>query len=546
MPADDERPEHVLRELRRTRRHHRVGQIEWFEALYRVYLAAIVGGGSILFLSGLVPDTELTSSELADVTRLGPAALGLVAVVALAMGLRSGANGGPLAVEEADVRFVLLAPLDHRRALHHPAVQRIRAVAFAGALAGAIAGELAARRMPGSIGEWAAWGVVYGVSCALAYVGGALVAHGLRLPRPAAFVIGAVLLVWQGAALATGGDVWGPADPLGHVALWPLDADPVALVEPLVLVALTAVGLALLGRMSLEALARRSGLVAQLRFAVTLQDVRTVMLLRRQLGQEHTRRRPWLHLRRGGRGGVVWRRDWSGLLRFPVRRLGRMALLAVAAGACTAVAYQGVTPAVVGAGLALFVLGLEALEPLSQEIDQVDRRLSYPAVTGPFLLRHLPATAAMLVPFAVIAAGTAVAVEQGSTSAAVAAVMALPITWAGACGAVVNVVKGAPDQTTEAAEGMFMPPEVSGITTVVRGVWPLVVSVVGVLPILLVREAVDEGEHAIATAARSVIACVLLIAATVTWVRYRDDVRRWWRATVDEAQQARTSTGGPR
>lgn len=546
MSDDDEVPEHALRELRRTRRHHRVGQIEWFEALYRVYLAAIVGGGSILFVSGLVPDTELTSSELADVSRLGPAALGLVAVVALATGLRSGANGGPLAVEDADVRYVLLAPLDHRRALHHPAVQRVRAVAFAGALAGAIAGELAARRMPGSLGEWAAWGVVFGVSCAFAYVGAALVAHGLRLPRTAAFAIAAVLLVWQGAAVVSGGDVWGPADPLGRLALWPLDADPLALVQPLALVVLVAVGLALLGRMSLEALARRSGLVAQLRFAVTLQDVRTVMLLRRQLGQEHTRRRPWLRLRRGGRGGVVWRRDWSGLLRFPVRRLGRMALLAAAAGACTAVAYQGVTPAVVGAGLALFVLGLEALEPLSQEVDQVDRRLSYPAVTGPFMVRHLPATAAVLVPFAAIAAGTGVAVEPGRTSAAVAAVLALPITWAGASGAIVNVVKGAPDQSTEAAEGMFMPPEVSGITTVVRGVWPLVVSVVGVLPILLVREGVERGEHAVATAVRSAIAGVLLIAAAVAWVRYRDDARRWWKATVTEAQQTRSSPGGPR
>ena len=48
---------------------------------------------------------------------------------------------------------------------------------------------------------------------------------------------------------------------------------------------------------ALEALARRSALVAQLRFAVTMQDLRTVVLLRRQLNQEQARRHPWLRLR---------------------------------------------------------------------------------------------------------------------------------------------------------------------------------------------------------------------------------------------------------
>ena len=50
----------------------------------------------------------------------------------------------------------------------------------------------------------------------------------------------------------------------------------------------------MLQQTSLDALARRSSLVAQLRFAVTMQDLRTVILLRRQLNQEQTRGSPWV------------------------------------------------------------------------------------------------------------------------------------------------------------------------------------------------------------------------------------------------------------
>src|SRR4029453_5278654 len=80
------------------------------------------------------------------------------------------------------------------------------------------------------------------------------------------------------------------------------------------------VGLRRLGSLSLEAAERRTGLVGQLRFAVTVQDLRTVIVLRRQLAQDRPRNRPWLALP-GRNRFVVWRRGWHGLLRFPVARL---------------------------------------------------------------------------------------------------------------------------------------------------------------------------------------------------------------------------------
>ncbi len=144
--------------LRTTRRKHRVEEMEWFEALYRVYLAAIVIGGTILFLSGLIKDTQLTTAELTVVSQRGPHVLGVVIAVALFIGIRSGNNGGPLAVEEAEVRHLLLAPVPHSSVLRRPAIQRLRSTAFSGAAAGAIAGQLASRRLPGSFASWAFYG----------------------------------------------------------------------------------------------------------------------------------------------------------------------------------------------------------------------------------------------------------------------------------------------------------------------------------------------------------------------------------------------------
>ena len=61
-------------------------------------------------------------------------------------------------------------------------------------------------------------------------------------------------------------------------------------------------------------------------FAATVRDLRTVMVLRRQLVQEQHRTRPWFRLPPFPRQ-TIWRRDLHGILRFPVVRLLRMAAL---------------------------------------------------------------------------------------------------------------------------------------------------------------------------------------------------------------------------
>ncbi|CAB4883556.1 unannotated protein [freshwater metagenome] len=528
----------ALGDLRRARRKNRLAELDWFEAAYRVYLVAFAFGGSALWLSGFVKDEKVSPATVADIYRYGPAVMGMFAVLAFAAGMRSGSRGGPLAIEEADVRHVLLSPVDRRAALLRPATQRARSAAFSGLIVGALAGELAGRRLPGSVASWTFTGAAFGASLSVLFVGAALVAHAVRVPRWMASIIGALAIGWQSAAIVK--HIVGPANLLGSLSLWGMRERAIDLVAPAVIVAIVAVGLLLLRRTSLDALARRSGLVAQLHFAVTMQDLRTVMLLRRQLSQENTRSRPWVRLRRSGGSAAIWRRGWHSLLRFPVSRLLRMSVLAVAAAACQVASYNGTSAMFLISGALLFLLGMEAMEPLSQEIDQPDRMASLPHERGELLLRHTLAPLVALVPFAGIGVVTVALLERSkgaAGAAAVAGVLALPTVWAGAAGAVVSVVKDAPDLMNSAVEQTMMPPEMSGMTTIVRMLLPLVVSIIGSISVLAVRSAHTHGTSELATAIRMAVAQLLLCGLIGWWVRRRDAWKVKLNAFMSEGKQ---------
>src|SRR5262245_5464496 len=63
----------TVQELRRTRRVRRLGDLEWFEIAYRVYLAALVGGGVVLWAADQVSDVPATAAQIADLNEHGPA-----------------------------------------------------------------------------------------------------------------------------------------------------------------------------------------------------------------------------------------------------------------------------------------------------------------------------------------------------------------------------------------------------------------------------------------------------------------------------------------
>ena len=74
----------ALRSLRSKRKLNRLGEVEWFDAAYKVYVAALFGGIALLWLSDLIGDEPLSAAQATDVLRVGPSLMGLVAAVAVA------------------------------------------------------------------------------------------------------------------------------------------------------------------------------------------------------------------------------------------------------------------------------------------------------------------------------------------------------------------------------------------------------------------------------------------------------------------------------
>ncbi|MFZ4720720.1 MAG: DUF6297 family protein [Ilumatobacteraceae bacterium] len=529
----------ALRDLRRRRQLHRLGNLDWFEAAYRVYLFGFFGGGAVLWLSSSVKDEPVSAALQADILRHGPSVLGLLVAVAFMAGVRGGAQGGPLALEAADVTYIMLAPIDRLHALMRPAAQRLRSALFSGALAGGIVGQLAGRRLPGGTFQWFCSGALYGMNLAAVWVGAALFAHVVRMPRWMATLFGLIGVGWQAAAIAWG--VPGAFNLDGSLALWGWRVHPVDLLAVAVSAAVVVFGITQLRRISLDALARRSALVAQLRFAVTMQDLRTVILLRRQLNQEHSRRRPYIRMRPAGPGtgltASIWRRGWHGLLRFPVPRLVRMAALAATMGVLQAMVIRGTTPAFLATAIIGFVLGMEASEPLSQEVDQADRADALPIERGELMSRHLLAPAVMLIPFGLIAGLVAYFTLGANSDALVPAlILCVPNVLGGATGGVISIVRDMPDPSSATTQQAFMPPEMVGFTSALRIAWPILVSAAGVSTVLLVRVAMRLGDSLTGAAIRGALGSLLIVVLVHQWVRLRDRLRRRIREFMEEGR----------
>ncbi|MGB8861304.1 MAG: hypothetical protein WCC60_18750, partial [Ilumatobacteraceae bacterium] len=218
-------------------------------------------------------------------------------------------------------------------------------------------------------------------------------------------------------------------------------------------------------------------------------------------------------------------------------RLVRLAALAAAIGVLQAATVRGTTPALLGSALLGFVLGLEVMEPLSQEVDQPDYNDSYPVERGELMARHLAAPLVALVPFSVVAGLAAVLTLGASTRAvAPAAIMALPTLLGGVSGGIVSIVRDAPDPFSSAKQQAFIPPEMAGFSTALRLLWPLLVSTLGTCTVLLPRAALRAGDSLAAASVRGAIGSLLVIGAVCYWVKIRDRMRRKIRSFMDEGR----------
>jgi hypothetical protein len=270
--------------------------------------------------------------------------------------------------------------------------------------------------------------------------------------------------------------------------------------------------------MSLEAAEKRGRLAAQLRFALSLQDLRAVILLRRRLAAEEPRARPWIRLRdarrrrsgaadrepgaaraagrafgilgrwRTGAGAALRRRGLHSVLRWPAPRILRVVGLGVVSAFAAGGAWKGTTPLVMVAGVALFVAALDALEPLAQEWDHPTRRDSLPLRPGRI------ATSSLLVPTIVLALvtgiGVAVAIPVLGLPAGPMVLAVIPATAAADAGGTASLIL----EPVSAAELMsrYPVPEAAGPVLVARLGFAPGLAISGWLALLAGRTAIDE------------------------------------------------------
>ncbi len=398
------------------------------EVLYRVYVGAIFAALGLGVLAGTIHEVSASASALDSIRVHGPPVIGVAIALCVLAGLRSGARGGPLAIEAAEVQYTLLAPVDRGRALRPAAYSQLRIGAIAGAILGAVVGNFAFRRLSGSPAEWIAGLAAFGALAPVTVLAAALLASGRRLRPWAASAIGLALVAWSAADLAFGATT-SPATMLGELATLPLQSGPrltLAAAGAAIVLALVGLGLRGVGGILLEAARRRAALAAQLRFTASVGDLRTVVLLRRQLASERPRRRPWLRIGPAG-ARPVWRRGWQSFMRWPLARAVRVLALAISAGAASVAAWKASAVLFVLPGMLLFVAALDLIEPLSQESDHPTRFELLPDDAAGLFRRHLVAPAVALTAVVLVAAAAAAAIAGDSQALGLGAVLAVPL-----------------------------------------------------------------------------------------------------------------------
>jgi hypothetical protein len=496
-------PVAAMKAMRTARRRRYVARADVMEVLYRVYLGAIAALFVLAFLAGALHEVPADPASIGGIRADAPAIIGVAVAVLVLAGLRAGARGGPVAIEAAEVRYTLLAPVSRRTALRPAAVSQLRTATIFGALFGAIVGNFVFRRFPGSAVEWIGSLAAFGALVPIAVLGAALVASGRRLRPPVAGAIGLLLVVWSALDLALGWNS-GPATMLGDLATLPLQHGASAWLAGLgavLTLGLLAAGLLGIGGLGLEAAQRRAQLVAEMRFSASVQDLRTVILLRRQLASELPRRRPWIRLRGPGATNPIWRRDWQSFLRWPAVRVGRVVLIAVAAGGL-AVAGFDLTPVLFALpGPLLFIAALDLIEPLAQESDHPTRRLLLPRKSGELLRSHL--IAPIVATVIVLAIGTLAAAAIGGDpglALGVGGVSLIPCALVLICAAAVSA-------TNDPYEFILIPQLASTATFA-----PIAVATLGVFLPLFVAWRVEGADGTRIGAALGIAPVVLVLA----------------------------------
>lgn len=505
----------VLADLARARRRHRLEHVDLWEKLYQAYLSVIAMGVVVAVGASLIGDERVDPGTLDRISTDGPALVGLLATLVLVVGARSGLRGGPLTLEPAFVAHVLLSPVGRDLALRAPALRQLSQSAMTGAVSAASIGLVASHRLPVATVPLLLWATVAGAAVGAAASGLAMVVAGLPVPKLLGHAI-AVALVAGGLADVAADSMWSPGSIAGRLALAGVDVDLVGLAVLPCTAALAAAGVALVGGTSIEAARRRAGLVSQLRFAVTRQDLRTVVLLQRRLAQDAARRRPWVRVPAGRRLPVA-RRGFQGLARLPLVRVLRVVALSSVAVAAAVGVWRGTTPLVLAVGIALWAAALDVVEPLAQELDHPGRWAGHPVGPGDLLLRHVTApTVALVLATCIPVAVVAVAGDTGAVLQTAAGVL-VPACLAAVLGAGASVAA----EPFDLAQAKTPAPEAIGTQMIFRAAWPPAVAVLASLPLLSARDAAANDLAELPASTQFLVPVAMLLGLVAWWLSRR-------------------------
>lgn len=510
----------VVAELRSTRRRRRLGDTEWGELAYRVYTTAFFVLVVVIMVSGAVGDSPASAAAVTQVVDRGPAWAGLGLAVMLLVAARSGSRGGPLALEAADVQHLLLSPADRGTTLRRPTAGVLGYGIFTGTAVMALTGSLLSQRLPGGTAEFVWSGALFGAVITAAALGAALLTASRVVPRWVPLVLGWALVAWSVAELADRAPV-APTSFAGELLFWPMRTGTPGLVWLLVAIVLVLAGTSLIGGLSIEAARRRTQLVGQLRFAVTQQDLRSVVLLRRQLASEVPRRRRWFPVPHGlGRHAPVLVRDLQSISHWPLVRIARVFALVIGAALATRAMFSGTTPLIVVAGIAAFVAATDATEGLSQEVDHPTLLESLPHDPGAIMLSHLVAPVLVLVVAGLAGLAVTYLFAPGVEVLQVGMITVVTASLTAVAGSVVSTVS---QVDTGVGNDVLMTPEVAGPRLVIRTAWPPLLATVGFLPALIAAN-VGTGQDPSAVAATTAIPVFVLVAIVGGWVRFRSQI----------------------
>jgi hypothetical protein len=117
--------------------------------------------------------------------------------------------------------------------------------------------------------------------------------------------------------------------------------------------------------------------------------------------------------------------------------------------------------------------------------------------------------------------------------------MLVPAALAALGGAAVSVIKGPPPPLSPQQAIM---PEAAGARAMGRLLWPPIIAVLGVLPVLVAHSAQRHGNSVLVGLSGAVQPEVLLIAGLAAWVRFQEEAHAWF---TQQMEAAKSGPAGP-